>query len=160
MEWTKNSSEFLEDFVKDNSDEGDLVKIEPKETIISPDNSEKEKVKIEGVIEDFSSDAEKDYLTVRIGENFVLVPRSRELYVGNIYEFRDQVKNRDDLKLGVENGRGYEVEILDRKGREWLEEKVSKGSLRFDNPKRIESGHSYALILPEEVYEIGAFEIY
>lgn len=69
--------------------------------------------------------------------------------VNDIEEFKNKVEEKDGVELGLENSGGYEIRVVNEEDREWLINFVSENSLEFDNRNRIESGHNYALVLPD-----------
>jgi hypothetical protein len=69
--------------------------------------------------------------------------------VNDIEEFKNKVEEKDGVELGVENSGGYEIRVVNEKHREWLVNFVSENSLEFNNRNRIESGHNYFLVLPD-----------
>lgn len=66
----------------------------------------------------------------------------------------ETVKNHAEdvsgIDVGVSNSGGYEIKWSSDDAREWLLKAVDKNAVRFDNPARIDAGHPYVLILPDE----------
>jgi len=54
-----------------------------------------------------------------------------------------------NIDVGVSNSGGQEMKCGES-GREWIKSVVEQNHVRFDNPARINAGHSYILVLPEE----------
>lgn len=62
----------------------------------------------------------------------------------------EKVKKHPSVKfIGEHSSEGFEYRV-GGEGQEWLINSVENNEVRFDNPNRIESGHPYGLILPEE----------
>jgi len=72
------------------------------------------------------------------------VPRNQG--VDTVKELAEQHSNID---VGVSNSGGWEMKC-GKSGREWIKTVVEQNDVRLDNPARINAGHSYILILPEE----------
>lgn len=51
--------------------------------------------------------------------------------------------------VGDHSSGGIEYKVSEE-SQEWLIELVKENKVKFDNPNRIDSGHSFGLILPDE----------
>jgi len=62
---------------------------------------------------------------------------------------KELAEQHPNIDVGVNNSGGWEMKC-GKSGRERIRNVVEQNNVRFDNPARINAGHSYILVLPDE----------